>query len=44
MNTKLGPILTNTNVINFMTKMGLKLGMLVNTAPDSQKVSSVGSC
>ena len=27
--------LTNTNVINFMTKMGLRLGMSVNTAPDS---------
>ena len=33
MNTKLGPILTQTNVINFMTKIGLRLGMLVNTAP-----------
>ena len=27
MNTELGPILTN--VINFMTKIGLRLGMLV---------------
>ena len=34
MNTKLGPILTKTNVINFMTKIGLRLGMLVNTAPE----------
>ena len=31
MNTKLGPILTKTNGINFMTKIGLRLGMLVNT-------------
>ena len=35
MNTKLGPILTKTNVINFMTKIRLRLGMLVNTTPDS---------
>ena len=34
MNTKLGPILTKTKVVNFMTKIGLSLGMLVNTAPD----------
>ena len=33
MKTKLGPILTKTNVINFMTKIGLRLEMLVNTAP-----------
>ena len=33
MNTKLGPILTKTNVINFMTKIRLRLGMLVNTTP-----------
>ena len=33
MNTKLGPILNKTNVINFMTKIGLILGMLVNTTP-----------
>ena len=32
-NTKLGPILTKTNIINFMTKIGLRLGMLVNTTP-----------
>ena len=32
MNSKLGPIFTKTNVINFMTKVGLRLGMLVNTA------------
>ena len=38
MNTRLGPILTKTNVINFMTKIGLRLGMLVNTAP-GQEVS-----
>ena len=31
MNTKFGPILTKTNVINFMTNIGLRLGMLVNT-------------
>ena len=31
MNTKLGPILTKTNGIHFMTKIGLRLGMLVNT-------------
>ena len=35
MNTKLGPILTKTNVINFMIEIGLRLGMLVNTAPGS---------
>ena len=35
MNTNLGPILNKTNVINFMTKIGLRLGMLVNTTPDS---------
>ena len=34
MNTKLGPILTKTNIINFMTKIGLRLGMLVNTKPE----------
>ena len=28
MNTKLGPILTKTEVINLMTKIGLRLGML----------------
>ena len=33
MNTILGPILSKTNVINFMTKIGLRLGTLVNTAP-----------
>ena len=33
MNTKLGPILTKTKVINFMTKIGLRLGMLINTTP-----------
>ena len=33
MNTNLGPILTKTNVINFMTKIGLRLGMFVNTTP-----------
>ena len=33
MNAKLGPILTKTNVINFMTKIRLRLGMLVNTTP-----------
>ena len=33
MNTKLGPILTKTNVRNFMAEIGLRLGMLVNTAP-----------
>ena len=32
-NTELGLILTKTNVINFMTKIGLRLGMLVNTDP-----------
>ena len=32
-NTKLGPILTKTNVINLMTKIRLRLGMLVNTTP-----------
>ena len=31
-----GPILTNTNIVNFMTKIGLRLGILVNTASDSQ--------
>ena len=36
-NTKLGPVLTKTNVINFMTKIRLRLGMLVNTAPDTFK-------
>ena len=35
MNTKLGPILTKTKVINFMTKIGPRLGMLVNAAPGS---------
>ena len=33
MNTRLGPILTKTNVINFVTKIRLRLGMLVNTTP-----------
>ena len=37
MNTKLGPILTKTNVINFWTKIGLRFGMFVNTAPDFLK-------
>ena len=32
MNTKLGPILTRTNVINFRTKIGLRLGMSANTS------------
>ena len=31
MNIKLDPILDKTNVINFMTKIGLRLGMLMNT-------------
>ena len=35
MNIKLGPMLTKTNVINFMTKIRLRLGMLVNTTPGS---------
>ena len=35
MNTKLGPVLTKTNVINFMTEIGLRLGTLMNTAPAS---------
>ena len=33
MNTKLGPILTKTNVKNFMIKIRLRLRMLVNTTP-----------
>ena len=32
-NTKLGPILTKINVINLMTKIRLRLGILVNTTP-----------
>ena len=38
MNTKLGPILTKKNVKNFMTKIRLRLGMLVNTTPDDLSV------
>ena len=34
-NTKLGPFLTKTKVIHFMTKIGLRLGMLMNTATGS---------
>ena len=41
MNTKLGPILTKTNIINFVTKIGLRLGMLVNTTSGSQAVTSL---
>ena len=37
MNAKLGPILTKTIVINFMTKIRLRLGMLVNTTPGYKK-------
>ena len=33
---QVGPILTKTNVINFMIKIGLRLGMVVNTALDLQ--------
>ena len=33
MKTKLEPILTKTNVINFMTKIGLRLEMFVSTDP-----------
>ena len=40
-NTKLGPILTKTKVINFMTKIGLRLGMLVNTAPGVSVVADL---
>ena len=36
MNTNLGPILNKTNVINFMTKIGLRLEMLVNTTSDNR--------
>ena len=34
-------IITKTKVINFMTKIGLRLGMLVNTAPGA--VSQIAS-
>ena len=40
-NTKLGPILTKTNVIHFMTKIELRLGMLVNTAPVSYQIHRI---
>ena len=43
MNTNLGPIWNKTNVINFMTKIGLRLGMLVNTTPGANQMECLGT-